>query len=58
MEDKPVLTPMEASKLLRVGRNTMYNDLLKRKGFPSFKIGNKYYISRVKLEEWIKKQCK
>ncbi|XZM33061.1 helix-turn-helix domain-containing protein [Clostridium perfringens] len=58
MDDNPVLTPRETIKILKCGRNTMYNDLLKRKDFPSFKIGSKYYISRVKLEEWIEKQCK
>lgn len=58
MSDESILiTPMQAKNLLGVGRNEIYN-LCKKKGFPSFKIGNKYYINRVKLQEWADNQCK
>ncbi|GAA0068358.1 hypothetical protein UT300002_31440 [Clostridium perfringens] len=52
-----LITPMQAKNLLGVGRNEIYN-LCKKKGFPSFKIGNKYYINKEKLQEWADKQCK
>ncbi len=52
-----LITPMQAKKLLGVGRNEIYN-LCKKKGFPSFKIGNKYYINKERLQEWADKQCK
>lgn len=52
-----LLTPMQAKNLLGVGRNEIYN-LCKNKKFPSFKIGNKYYINKDKLQEWADKQCK
>lgn len=58
MSDESILiTPMEAKKLLGVGRNEIYK-LCNTKGFPSFKIGNKYYINRAKLQEWADNQCR
>jgi len=56
-DNQILLTPMEAKKLLGVGRNEIYN-LCKTKGFPSFKIGSKYYVNSQKLQEWADKQCK
>lgn len=41
---------MEAKKLLGVGRNEIYK-LCNTKGFLSFKIGNKNYINKAKLQE-------
>lgn len=52
-----LLTPMQAKEVLGVGRNEIYK-LCRRKDFPSFKMGQKYYINRDKLQEWIDKQCK
>lgn len=58
MSDESILiTPMEAKKLLGVGRNEIYK-LCNTKGFPSFKIGNKNYINRAKLQEWADNQCR
>lgn len=57
-EDNSILiSPMKAKSRLGVGRNEIYN-LCKKKGFPSFKMGNKYYINAEKLQEWADKQCK
>lgn len=56
--EKIVITPKEAMKILGVGRNTMYEVLLKDKNFPVFRIGTKFYINRDKLQEWADKQCK
>lgn len=52
-----LLTPMQAKNILGVGRNEIYR-LCNIKGFPSFKIGQKNYINRDKLQEWADKQCK
>lgn len=51
-----VLSPREAMKALDVSQTVMYNDLLKRKDFPSYRVGNKWYISKEGLGEWVKKQ--
>ncbi len=59
MKDSEVifLTPVEAMERLKVGRNAMYEDLLKRKDFPCMRIGKKFYINSELLEEWARKEC-
>ncbi|GAA0121725.1 hypothetical protein UT300018_10410 [Clostridium faecium] len=52
-----LITPIEAMNFLGVGKNRMYEDLLKRKDFPAFKMGSKYFINRELLQEWANKQC-
>lgn len=52
-----LISPTEGMKILGVGRNRMYEDLLKRKDFPAFQMGSKYFINRELLNEWAKKQC-
>lgn len=56
-DNQILLTPMQAKKLLGVGRNEIYN-LCKTKGFPSFKIGSKYYVNKNKLQDWCDSKCK
>lgn len=56
--EKIVITPKEAMSILGVGRNTMYEVLLKDRNFPAFKIGTKFYINKEKLQEWADKQCR
>ncbi|WP_035790343.1 helix-turn-helix domain-containing protein [Clostridium beijerinckii] len=56
--EKIIITPKEAMSILGVGRNTMYEVLLKDKDFPAFKIGTKFYINKAKLPEWADKQCR
>lgn len=56
-DNKLLLTPQEAMSILGIGRNRMYESLLKDNTFPSMKIGNRYYINRDKLQSWIDKQC-
>lgn len=61
MEEKQtiLIDPEEARSYLgNIGRNRMYEDLLKRKDFPAFKMGNKYFVNRELLQEWANKQCK
>lgn len=53
-----LISPTEAMKILGVGRNRMYCDLLKRKDFPSFSLGNKFFINRELLQDWANKQSK
>lgn len=48
---------IQAKDILGVGRNEIYR-LCNTKGFPSFKIGSKYYVNLQKLQEWADKQCK
>ncbi len=50
-------SPEQAMKRLGVGRSRMYCDLLKRKDFPCFKMGSKYFVNLALLEEWAQKQC-
>lgn len=51
-----VLTPTEAAKQIGVSKTVMYNDLLKREDFPSYRLNSKYYVSKKGLEEWINNQ--
>lgn len=52
-----LVSPSEAMEILGVGRNRMYCDLLKRDDFPAFKINSKYFVNRLKLQEWANKMC-
>lgn len=56
-EEKLSYVPKEAAKILGVGNNTIYN-LLKEDDFPSFRINDKWYVSRKGLEDWVEKQTK
>lgn len=47
-----VLLPEEAREILKVGKSTM-QQLLHSEGFPSYKIGRRWYINGDRLEEWI-----
>lgn len=49
-----LLTIDEARKILRVGRNVMY-DLI-RKGFPHIKIGKQIRIPSRALDRWMEEQ--
>lgn len=47
--DAILISPMEAKKLLGVGRNEIYN-LVKQKDFPAI-------LTRISLKEWADKKC-
>lgn len=47
-----ILLPEEARMILKVGKSTMMQ-LLHQEGFPSYKIGRRWYINGDKLQEWI-----
>lgn len=57
-DEKLAYTPREAMKKLGVGQNTMYTDLLPREDFPSYKVGDKWFVSKKGLEEWVQNQHK
>ena len=54
-QQNQLLTIDEARKILRVGRNVMY-ELIKSGGVPHIKIGKQIRIPLKELEEWIKNQ--
>lgn len=49
-----LLTVKDLIQLLNVGRDTAYA-LMHSKGFPSMKIGGRYYVSREELLKWLDK---
>ncbi len=55
--EKLVITPEEFMKTYGFGRNMVYENLLKTPGFPSFRIGKKWFINVNKLGEWFDNQC-
>ena len=55
--EKILITPAETQKLLGIGRSTLYN-LLKEDDFPSTKIGSKYMVNRLRLQDWADKMVK
>jgi len=51
-----LLSPPEVQKILRCGRNTIYQ-VFNRPDFPKIQIGNKnYFITKTALHSWIEKQ--
>lgn len=53
MEEKTILVSVEEARELLggIGRNCIYT-LVKDSRSPSFRIGNKIFINRLKLQEW------
>lgn len=51
-DDKLAYTPKEAANVLNIGVNKIYT-LLKEDNFPSYKIDDKWFVSRRGLSEWI-----
>lgn len=58
MEDTLLIKAEEVMRILGVGRNTLYCDLLKREDFPCMKIGRNIYINKEGLKNWISNECK
>lgn len=52
-----LLSPQEAMEVLGVKKNKMYNNLLLKDDFPSFKVDGRWYVNKEKLQEWADKQC-
>ncbi|MBQ6625221.1 MAG: helix-turn-helix domain-containing protein [Clostridia bacterium] len=52
-----VLTAKEVADILRIGRTTAY-ELMRKKDFPSLRIGNRLLTPRDKFIEWVNKNTK
>ena len=52
--DLDAINTKELQNIMGIGKNTAYK-LVKLKGFPSIKIGNKILIPHNKLYDWIEK---
>ena len=47
-----VLTPMDIAAVLGISRNTAY-EVIHSKGFPAFRVGKQYRVSRVRFLTWL-----
>lgn len=47
-----VLTPMDVAEVLGISRNTAYQ-VVHSRGFPSFRVGKQYRVSRDKFLLWL-----
>ena len=52
-----LITVAELQVVLDIGRDTAYN-LVRRKDFPSIKLGKEYRVFKDQLSEWLLKQQK
>ena len=52
-----MITVSELQKVLDIGRDTAYT-IVKKKDFPSVKLGRKYMILTDDLPDWLQKQRK
>lgn len=50
-----VLTPLDIADVLGVSRNVAYEHI-HEKGFPVFKVGKQYRVSKKKFLEWLDKR--
>lgn len=51
-----LLTVKDLIQMLNIGRDTAYA-LMHAAGFPSIKLGGRYYVSRDELQKWLDKQA-
>lgn len=51
-EETKVLTTKQLCSVLQIGRDKAYA-LVKSKGFPSVRIGNRYIVPEKALNEWL-----
>lgn len=49
-----LLTVKELQATLNIGRDTAYA-LMHSQGFPSMKLGGRYYVAREELEKWVQR---
>jgi len=57
VEHPKLITVPELQQILDIGRDTAYN-LVRRRDFPSVKLGREYRIMPDKLNDWLTKQQK
>lgn len=51
-----VLTPMDIAAVLGISRNTAY-EVIHSQGFPMFRVGKQYRISRERFLKWLDGQA-
>jgi excisionase family DNA binding protein len=51
MNEHEIMTIVEVAAYLRIHRTTVYR-LIKKGGFPAFKIGSDYRFERYRINEW------
>lgn len=49
-----MLTVKDLQVMFKIGRDKAYA-LMRSKGFPSIKIGGRYYVTQKALDEWLEK---
>lgn len=47
-----VLSPADVAEILGISRNTAY-DVIHSKGFPAFRVGKQYRVSRERFLTWL-----
>ena len=47
-----VLTPIDIAAVLGISRNTVY-EVIHSKGFPAFRVGKQYRVSRERILTWL-----
>lgn len=55
-KERLALSVTEAAELLGLAPKTVYN-LVHADGFPVFRVGSKYVVSRKGLEQWVQQQA-
>lgn len=55
-EEKVCFNVTEAAQALGIARSTLYNNLLFRADFPSFKVGERTMIPVRELHQWASRQ--
>lgn len=55
-QNRLALSVTEAAKLLGLAPKTVYQ-LIHVDGFPVFRVGSKYVVSRKGLEQWVQQQA-
>ncbi|MDK2829796.1 MAG: hypothetical protein PWP67_2619 [Clostridium butyricum] len=52
-----LITPREAMKIIGCSRHTMYEVFLKDEEFPKIRIGNRFFINKARLQDYMDKKC-
>ncbi len=55
MEEPILITVGETSKLLHIGKNTLYKIIRENKTFPCLKLPHKLLIDKNQLSTWVSK---
>ena len=47
-----LLTPKDIQRIFSIGKNRAY-ELMRSSGFPTIRIGNRLYVTKDSLDEWL-----